>query len=158
MALALGKLGTATTAQIIEEILNEACEINTLSGVSIRLPGIIGKNSVRNWITTSYISAKHGEPIYVSNPNSMFNNVVHINDLVSLIIAISISDWVGHEIVTVGSSGVITAGKVAEILSGSRNSKNSVIVGGDYRKEYLISNIKLKNLFKYIPSNIYLTL
>lgn len=139
---------------ICEEILNEACKINALSGVSIRLPGIIGKNSVRNWITTSYLAAKRGESIYVSNPSSSFNNVVHISDLVSLISIMAVSEWAGHEIVTVGSSGVITAGRVAEIIAGSCNLNSSIIVGGEYRKEYLISTDKLNNLFKYKPSHV----
>jgi nucleoside-diphosphate-sugar epimerase len=139
---------------ICEEMLNEVCRCKVLSGVSIRLPGIIGKDSVRNWITKSYFAAKRGEPIYVSNPKSSFNNVVHISDLVSLISAITISNWDGHEIVTAGSSGVITAGKVAEIIAGSVNLSSSVIVGGAYRKEYLISTNKLNNLFKYKPSNV----
>lgn len=139
---------------ICEEILNEVCKSNELSGVSIRLPGIIGKDSVRNWVTSSYLAAKRGESIYVSNPESIFNNIVHISDLVSLINVMAISDWVGHEIVTVGSSGVITAGKVAEILAGAGNLNSSVVVGGAYRKGYLISISKLNNIFKYKPSHV----
>src|SRR6266481_3953120 len=60
-----------------ETMLREA----PLRSLSIRLPGVIGRGSVRNWLTGVLHAAKHGRTIALYSPENKFNNAIHINDL-----------------------------------------------------------------------------
>ena len=49
--------------------------------ISIRLPGVIGKNSVRNWLSNLIDDVKANRSINVYNLDGFFNNTIHVNDL-----------------------------------------------------------------------------
>jgi len=50
-----------------------------------RLPGVVGKNSKYNFLSNTLKKIKNNQPITISNINSKFNNVVHINNLKEII-------------------------------------------------------------------------
>src|SRR5262249_564565 len=49
--------------------------------MSIRLPGVLGRNSVRNWLTGMLAAAKEGRDVSCYNPQATYNNAAHIDDL-----------------------------------------------------------------------------
>ena len=72
------------TKLIAENLLIDNEKVNSLA---IRLPGVLGKNSVRNWLTKTLINLKTDKNISIYNPNSKFNNCIHVSDLYQLIIS-----------------------------------------------------------------------
>jgi nucleoside-diphosphate-sugar epimerase len=50
-----------------------------------RLPGVVGKDSKYNFLSNTIKKIKKNQPISISNINSKFNNVIHINNLKEII-------------------------------------------------------------------------
>lgn len=92
-----------TTKLIGEQLL--ADQADAFATLAMRLPGIIGPGSIRNWLSTVLEKAKRGEPIPFYNPEAAFNNAVHIEDLVALILRLLDNDWQGFDMVTLGAAG-----------------------------------------------------
>src|SRR5207248_1320682 len=53
----------------------------TFRSIAIRLPGVVGPGSVRNWLTNVVAAAKEGREIDIYNPTASFNNAIHVADL-----------------------------------------------------------------------------
>jgi dTDP-4-dehydrorhamnose reductase len=49
------------------------------------LPGVVGKDSKYNFLSNTLKKIKNNQPITISNINSKFNNIVHINNLKEII-------------------------------------------------------------------------
>jgi UDP-glucose 4-epimerase len=116
--------------------------------LSIRLPGIIGPNSVRNWLTKCKEKVRKNDPITIYNPNSLFNNAVHINDLSSFILKLLLYKWDGAQSVTVGALDAIPLINVIEtIVKGSGGNIGSIIiVTPPAKNSFLICNSKALQL------------
>jgi nucleoside-diphosphate-sugar epimerase len=85
--------------------------------VSLRLAGIVGKGSGRDWVSRIAHNAQAGEPVQIYNPAGLFNNVVHIDFLCEFISKlINIKWWPGTPfgVVLVASNPPITVAEVAE--------------------------------------------
>ena len=52
-----------------------------VSIVSIRLPGVIGKYSVRNWLTLILMKIKNNQSVDIYNLDQKFNNLIHVKEL-----------------------------------------------------------------------------
>jgi nucleoside-diphosphate-sugar epimerase len=66
----------------VEAALAELCRTHAdLRAVSIRLPGVVGAGSHHNFLSDTMKAVAAGAPITVRNPEALFNNVVHIDDL-----------------------------------------------------------------------------
>ena len=50
-----------------------------------RLPGVVGRDSKYNFLSNTLKKIKNNQPITISNINSKFNNIVHINNLKEII-------------------------------------------------------------------------
>ena len=70
---------------LAEKILSESCKEIGCRLITFRLPGIVGYGSHSNLISKlikNFLSNSK-EPIYMSNPENRFNNVVDINTFIS---------------------------------------------------------------------------
>ena len=56
------------------------------STVALRLPAVIGAGAARNWPSHVLARLKAGEAVSVFNPDSPFNNVVHVEDLAEFVL------------------------------------------------------------------------
>jgi nucleoside-diphosphate-sugar epimerase len=127
--------------------------ISNFRSVSIRLPGIIGPKSVRNWLTNCRDSARSNKPITIYNPNSLFNNAVYINDLSFFILKLLNNNWSGAHSVTVGASDAISVIDVIESIISGTNSKSKIIIKSSSKKSFLICNEKAIQ-YGYSPMSI----
>ena len=138
------------TKLLCEQLIADSGD--NIASISLRLPGVIGPRSVRNWLTRSLSASLKGEDIRVFNPESPFNNAVHVSDLSDLASAL-VADvqWRGHEVVCLGADGDMPAGQVAQLLAlgGGRGSR--VIVEPAPRISYRICSDYAKSKFKYTP-------
>ena len=66
-------------------------EAQWLSSIALRLPGVLGKGAHAPWLAQLARKIKSGIEVYIYNPDSLFNNMVHIKDLES---------WISHLINT----------------------------------------------------------
>ena len=68
------------------------------SGLSIRLPGVVGKNSRNNFLSNILINILNEELVKVYNPDSLFNNVVHVKELAEFIYSWILLPKVGYHV------------------------------------------------------------
>jgi nucleoside-diphosphate-sugar epimerase len=99
----------------IEHMLHNHSKGSNSSAYSLRLPGIVGKGSHNNFISKTVSLALAGKTIIASNPNSFFNNIIHISDLVRFIEYLGrLELTVGHISLTLGASNEI---KIKDLIN-----------------------------------------
>jgi UDP-glucose 4-epimerase len=126
-----------------------------LRSLSIRLPGVIGPRSVRNWLTGVLAKAKAGQDIHFYNADSPFNNAIHVEDLAHLVVhAIERNDWSGHHAVTVGAAGMTTVRRAVAIVTGGIGSRSRLIAENSSRHRFTISSERAIREFGYAPMDI----
>ena len=126
-----------------------------LRSVSIRLPGVVGPNSVRNWLTGVIERAKAGQDITVYNPDAPFNNAIHVDDLAAFVAdLVAREGWDGHDAVTVGAGDSIPVRRAVETLLQALGSAAPIRVNSEPRPGFLISSKKAQQRYGYVPSPI----
>ena len=53
--------------------------------IIFRLPGIVGKNSKNNFISSVIKNAKNKKEVRFSNPEFKFNNLIHVKNIAEII-------------------------------------------------------------------------
>jgi UDP-glucose 4-epimerase len=126
-----------------------------LRSLSIRLPGVIGPRSVRNWLTSVMEGAKSGRAIAIYNPQHPFNNAIHISDLCEFIAGLVTAEaWTGHDAVTVGAAGMTKVRRAVEILVQALRSTSSIEVKPAQKSAFTISSERACRLYGYRPMDI----
>jgi nucleoside-diphosphate-sugar epimerase len=110
-----------------EAMLRESASLRSFS---IRLPGVLGPGSVRNWLTSVLAAARAGRRISIYNPDAPFNNACHINDLTDFIGELLEAGWSGHEAVTVGAAGMTTVRRAVQIIVNTLGSTSTIETRG----------------------------
>jgi nucleoside-diphosphate-sugar epimerase len=126
----------------------------SLRSLSLRLPGVIGKGSVRNWLTSVLAAAKENRPITLFNGEAQFNNAVHVNDLCAFVGVLLDSAWGGHDVVTLGAAGATTTRRAVDILVQATGSRSLVSTEASRRPPYAISIERARTLYGYTPMQI----
>src|SRR5205085_4154717 len=67
-------------------------------------PGIVGPGSHDNFLSDVGAKIVRGDPVRASNPDGLFNNVVHVRDLCALIETLTGTLPVGHCALTLGAT------------------------------------------------------
>jgi len=141
------------TKHLCEQML-ESAATGTMSCLAIRLPGIIGPGSLRNWLSTSLARAKRGEDLSVYNKTAKFNNAVHINDLAVFIEKIINNGWLGYDAGPLGAGGLTSAGEVVKMLVHAGGNKSKIITDNFPKKSYTISSDWAIQKYEYQPTYI----
>lgn len=124
-----------------------------LPSFAIRLPGIIGPGSVRNWLSVSLKKARRGEDISIFNADEPFNNAVHIADLAEFVVGLLERGWEGHHAAPVGAAGSMTARAAAETIIAGFGNRSRLIEQPALRPAFRI-DISLAQSFGYAPMEI----
>jgi nucleoside-diphosphate-sugar epimerase len=138
--------------RLCELMLEEAT--GDMRAVALRLPGVLGPGSVRNWLTMSLRRARAGEPVTVFDPVAEFNHAVHVADLARFTAQLVAGDWQGFAAMPLGAAGMTTAGAVARRLAAAGAPEAAVVVGGAPRPGYVISSALAQSRFGYAPMDI----
>ncbi|MAH99377.1 MAG: hypothetical protein CMA12_08615 [Euryarchaeota archaeon] len=138
------------TKLIAENLLIDNEKFNSLA---IRLPGVLGKNSVRNWLTKTLNDLKNNKNISIYNPNSKFNNCIHVSDLYQLIISFLINNTKIKDTITIGSKKQMRIVDVINLMKINSLSKSKILIKkNSNRKSFVISNQYATKKYKYNPS------
>ena len=97
-----------------EVILAKCVKQGLSSGLSIRLPGTVGRGSHHNFLSDCLKRIHSGDLINAKNPESLFNNIVHVSDLAAFIHRWITSPKPGYEITNLGAEDPI---KIKDVLS-----------------------------------------
>jgi UDP-glucose 4-epimerase len=112
-----------------------------LRALAIRLPGVLGPGSVRNWLTGVLAAAQAGRDIPVYNCLAPFNNAAHIEDLAAFINE-SIVDvsWSGYAAFPIGAAGSIRVGDAVMTLINGTGGGSRMLDQGARAPCFTISN------------------
>ncbi len=123
--------------------------------LSIRLPGVLGPHSVRNWLTGVLAKAKAGEDIAIYHPDAPYNNAIHVADLADLTVrALEAAQWTGHDSVTVGAAGMTTVRKAVDIVIRGVGSQSRIEVRPPRQPFFTISSERAQRVYGYTPMEI----
>lgn len=142
------------TKLLCEQMLAAAAASGSMRGLAMRLPGILGPGSVRNWMTTSLAAAREGRDITVFDPEAPFNNAVHIEDIAKFVDGLLKRDWEGFVAGPLGAAGQTTAGAVARLLAEAGGRGSRVRVDSAPRQSYTISSDWASRGYGYAPMEI----
>ncbi len=140
------------TKRLGEELL--AAEANSMCSLSIRLPGVIGRGSARNWLTNVLVAAREGREIAVFNPNAPFNNAVHVADLGHFACDLIERDWKGFDAVTIGAAGQTPVGEAVRLLISAFGGHSRVRNEPAPKRSYVISSARACDRYGYQPMEI----
>ncbi|MBL8703201.1 MAG: NAD(P)-dependent oxidoreductase [Rhodospirillales bacterium] len=69
-----------------ERLLAAVCARSPgLAGLSIRLPGVVGRGGRNNFLSSTLQRVLKGEPVSANHASAPFNNIVHVQDLAGFI-------------------------------------------------------------------------
>ena len=122
----------------IEVALAEYAKV--MPSVSIRLPGIVGPGAARNWLTQVKAKAQRDDDIAVFNPDAPYNNIVHVDELVSFVATLVGADLRESVVCPVGADGKISVREAVELLVATMESTSRMQVDNAVRNSFTIDN------------------
>lgn len=137
------------TKRLGEQLLQ--AESRCLSSISIRLPGVIGPKSVRNWMTQVLLAARDGREIEAYNPQALFNNAAHLEDIVNFVSHLLKIEWTGADIVNIAARGEISIKDAIQIIVSGFGNRSRVVFREEIRSSFKISSARATELFGYQP-------
>lgn len=123
-----------------------------LRTLSIRLPGVVGPGSHDNFLSDTMRRLTAGETISVRNPDALFNNVVHIDDLARFADTLLSTMPPGHQATTIAAVDPLPIREVVGLLQTAARPGATV----RYRQEghsFLVSNHHAQTL-GYRPATV----
>lgn len=136
--------------EVIEKLLKSKKIFKKV--INLRLPGIIGRNCTPNLITNTINNMKINKNIKIYNPNSSFNNIIHIENLISCIIKIIDNKYLFKNyfnILTMGSKDCIKIKDLFFFIKKKLNSKSKFYIIKSKRNSFIlkVSKKTINNLF-----------
>lgn len=125
-----------------------------LPTIALRLPGVLGRNAHRAWIPTIVQRALSGEDIVYFNPESPFNNAVHIEDVAALCLSLIEKSWSGFHAFPLAASTTMSVRQVVELIVDSLHSSSRMRITPAKQPGFIISNEYAARNFEYIGSPI----
>ncbi|MAI10070.1 MAG: hypothetical protein CBD27_02245 [Rhodospirillaceae bacterium TMED167] len=87
---------------------------NAISSLSLRLPSVVGPGAKYGWLTGVVTKMRRNDPVTFVNPDTLFNNAVHIDDLAHFIDRLIASPPTGAAAINLSLDGQMP---VADLLS-----------------------------------------
>jgi UDP-glucose 4-epimerase len=148
---ALGAYGRSKLAS--ESQLGGLCRTHDkLRALSIRLPGVVGPGSHHNFLSDTAAVLAAGGTANVRNPDALFNNVVHVDDLALFVEALLWTLPRGHRVTTIAAADSLPVREVVGLLQTAAGPGAAV----RYRQEghsFLISSEHAQTL-GYRPATV----
>ena len=124
------------TKYIGEKLL---CEASDISVIALRLPGVIGKGATTPWLAKVMDKLRRGRKVEIYNHESLFNNLIHVEDLEIFINSLINMDWKGFIKLTLACKEALTVEKVAYLLRDYMNSSSEIELSDLKRNSFTIS-------------------
>lgn len=124
--------------RISEIVLSKASTDQSI--FAIRLPAVLGEGTKNHWIarTVSQILTNHD--IEIQNPDSLFNNIVEVNDLLTFILSLLESNQSGFHAFPIASTSPISIKKVVQILIHACASRSKIMNVETSRSSFTIDD------------------
>lgn len=159
--------GTITTAEVDENTpsVNPGCYgISKLMAeefvhnlppdmhiISLRIPGVVGKNAHTHLLARLLEKAKRNEPIEIFNPHNLFNNLIHAQNISDFIVHLFKEQFTGRTKLTLSSSNPLCFEDIIKIIFRKTHSSSPVTISRNQQLSFLVSHHKAKQEFGFRP-------
>ena len=126
---------------------------NELPVLALRLPAVVGVGATRHWLACCLEKIRYNETISIYNPESYFNNLVHIDSLKQFISGLLKKNWSGFRVYTLGASDKIKLIEVIKFMISLANSNSKIVINENSKKAFLISSEQAKHM-GYNPKSV----
>lgn len=109
------------------------------SGLSIRLPGTVGRGSHHNFLSDSFARILANESIRARNPDAMFNNIVYVGDLAEFIADHVVAPRAGYAVTNLAAREPIRIRDVYSFLFNRVGKPENIVYDGDGKGAFTIS-------------------
>lgn len=123
------------TKLISERMIRESNVPNRI----LVLPGVLGNGSVRCWLARTILKIKNGENVTVYNPDGLFNNAVHIEDVGRFILHLLVDNMVGTDTYLLSSEDVIKVRNLIDSIKELVSSDSDIDYLDNHRGYYINS-------------------
>ena len=123
------------------------------ASLAIRLPGVLGRGSVRNWLTRVVDAAKNRRPVSYFNPDAPFNNAVHVDDLAAFVVGVLKREWQGADAVCLGAAKAVPLRRVVESVYGAFGDPGLARIVPPVKTAFTISSAKAAARYGYRPAD-----
>jgi len=135
-----------------EVALSSLVEAGLKSGLSVRLPGTVGRGSHNNFLSASLGRILAGETVRARNPDAMFNNIVYVGDLADFIADSIVTLHPGYAVTNLAASEPVRVRDVYSLLFRSAELPEKIEYDGDGKGAFTISIKRALSLGYRAPS------
>ena len=137
-----------------ERLLDDMCRAGDFeSGISIRLPGTVGRGSHHNFLSGVMSRIVSNEQVEIRSPDAPFNNIVFVGDLARFM-----EQWIGeplggHSVTNLAAEMPLPIGEVVESMFVYADQKPRITVKPGGKSPFLISLETARSL-GYVPATV----
>lgn len=153
-ATPLSDISVYGLTKLIGERLFEA-EKETFPTLNIRLPGVVGKGSKRNWLTKVAHAYSTGSQLIYFNPDAYFNNILHVNSLNRFILDILERREFRSDTLVLGSKNPVQISEIFNIFEKISGSRVQLVEIESDQTSFLIDNTKAAEVWHFNPEDTY---
>lgn len=89
-----------------------------IPALALRLPGVVGKGAARCWLADVAARIKADKLVTIYNATAIFNNVVHVDDLVEFIAHVLQLEWRRFDVSPIGAGQCFSHLSVKDVVLG----------------------------------------
>jgi len=138
----------------LSKLMSELClkdASSDMMSLAIRFPAIIGKGAKRHWLANTLNKALLNQDINIFNPDSYFNNAVHIQEICKFIESLFSKEWSGFDVINISSSGGITINNIINMIIKKTGSSSQIIKESSPKHHFTICHKKAERIYGYRP-------
>lgn len=99
---------------------------NSLPGLALRLPGVVGPGAHRNWMSGIAAQLLARQPVRAYHLERPFNNGAHVSDVSAFVMHLLANPWRRFDAVVLGARGEISVGGAIERLAAGLGVEASI--------------------------------
>ena len=126
------------------EMLLKSCD--DIQGISLRLPGIIGKGASDIWFTNVIKKMKNNEKIMIYTPDFVTKNFVWIYDLCRFIKILTECDTYKYDTLTLGCKEGITIRNLIALMLEKTGSHSEICIDNSLRSPFCIDSSRAQEM------------
>lgn len=132
-----------------ELVVQEFCTAS--ASLCLRLPGVVGRSGLHAWLCGIKQRALHDQPITIYKPESLFNNITDIDDIVRFIRHLPDHLAQPFDRLNMAASAPLPVIDAVSMMLGAIGSKSRITVIDDSRNSFVISTGKLQEQYGFFP-------
>lgn len=127
---------------------------DSLPGLALRLPGVLGPGAHRNWLSGIAARLLAGEPVRAYHLERPFNNGVHVSDLSAFVTHVLSTPWKQFDAVVMGARGGIPVRAAIERLAAGLGVEARIVEAPSAKASFTLCSERAMTRWGYDPMEI----